>query len=566
MIASAGRGGHVSSGRVSVAATVWALACLSSAPPALCQPSQANPPQRQTAAPLLRALIVVPDNAAVPVAGESAAGVEDAGVPALATPAGRRLTRSFLHRPIGDALIDSIQTGLRDYYQQIKRPFVAIAITDAAPGVLVVRVTETRIGAIRVVGNQWFDASQYLGAMRDRPGDPFDTGRLFADLDWINRNPNRQAKLLMGPGAEPGTYDLTLRAQDNVPIDATVAADNDGTNQTGLYRVGAGLDWTNALWRGDDLSYNFMTSLDNFRLREHVLSYTAWFPWRDYLTITGALATTASRLAESPTPLRGQTDQITLRYTMPLPALAGVSHRLDIGYDFKSTNSNLLSGGSQVFASTSEIDQFVIDYGLQQAGPAGSTALLATLVGSPGGLSPDNAPAIFDSQQPGATPGYVYGRFAMQRVTNLPRGLSWEARLGAQIADADLLPSEQLIFGGATSIRGFVEQGALRDEGVVIQNELRLAPISTRLPDLLAAGGGAPGLVPFLFLDLGAGRNHTDLPGIQRSWLEMVSAGPGVIWDFSHRGSFRFTWGAPLVRDGRVGPRLGPAFNVLMTF
>jgi hypothetical protein len=46
----------------------------------------------------------------------------------------------------------------------------------------------------------------------------------------------------------------------------------------------------------------------------------------------------------------------------------------------------------------------------------------------------------------------------------------------------------------------------------------------------------------------------------------MVSAGPGVIWDFSHRGSFRFTWGAPLVRDGRVGPRLGPAFNVLMTF
>ena len=62
---------------------------------------------------------------------------------------------------------------------------------------------------------------------------------------------------------QPSTYDLTVRAKDRLPLDITLAVDNTGTSDTGLYRVGLGLDWTNAFWRGDDLSYGFLTSPDS---------------------------------------------------------------------------------------------------------------------------------------------------------------------------------------------------------------------------------------------------------------------------------------------------------------
>ncbi len=518
------------------------------------------------AQPLLSRLVLTSDRAASVPGGS--AGVDDSAVPALTTPDGRALTASFLHRPIDADLTRAIQDGLRGYYNEIKRPFVEINIPaqDISGGILLVQVIETRIGAIRLEGNHWFSAGQYLGAIRAKPGDPIDTGRLFADTDWINGNPDRQVRLLIGQGSQPDTYDLTLHAQDEFPLHLTLAADNNGVNETGLYRVGLGLDWTNAFWRGDDLAYDFLTSLDGFRLRENILSYTATLPWRDTLTITGKLADTNELATANSLPGQGHDDILQLRYATVLPALAGWSHRVDIGYDFKSTNTNALTGGSQVFSTNSEIDQFVMDYSGQESDSAGATGLLVTLVGSPGNLSPGNTRPAFQSQQPGASPFYIYARVVADRLTTLPAGLSWNLRATGQYTSANLLESEQLIFGGADSVRGFVQEGALRDEGALMQNELRAPAFKTGLPDLLHHNEEPEGVVPFAFLDAGAGRNHLIVRGQPRSGVELVSIGPGITWQFSRSASFRFTWGFPLVRTGEVGSLLGPQFALLMNF
>jgi len=143
-----------------------------------------------------------------------------------------------------------------------------------------VNVIETKLGRIRVEGKRWFDDQQYIGAIRTRPGDPIDTASLAADTDWINRVEHRQATIAVEPTDDPSTYDLTLQAKDSPPLDLTLAADNTGTEEAGLYRVGIAVDWSNALWRGDDLNYSFLTSPDRLRLLEHRLTYTAYLPWR----------------------------------------------------------------------------------------------------------------------------------------------------------------------------------------------------------------------------------------------------------------------------------------------
>ena len=345
----------------------------------------------------------------------------------------------------------------------------------------------------------------------------------------------------------------------------TLAADNTGTTETGLYRIGLAADWSNAFWRGDDLTYGFLTSPDQFRLFENMATYTAYLPWRDWVTVSAVNAVTRG-LATEPSngsPMQGNVTIISIRYGIALPPSTDLIEHLDVGYDFKTTNNNVLSGGSVIFPTTSELDQFVIVYNVHRNDSLGFTGVTAMLVGSPGHLTPNNTQSALASQQPGASPSYVYARLSMERLTNLPFDSVWSAGLTAQVSSDNLLPSEQLVFGGVRSIRGFMDLGATRDEGAVMQNELRLGPVKI---GLFHRQTDNETMVPFVFLDLGVGRNHLDLAGVQRSWLEMVSTGPGLTWQFARNAALRFTWGFPLIRNGHTGPFLGPQFGAQITF
>lgn len=524
-----------------------------------------HPAAAQQDRPLLRLLILRPD--ARSVEATQADGVDDAAVPALSTPAARAVTATFIGHRIDDTLLTEIPDRLRQYYTAIGRPFIEIAIPsqDVAAGTLRINIIETKLGQIMVEGNHWFGDRQYSDAIRIRPGDPIDTKSLAADTNWLNRDPHRQATIALAPTDQPSTYDLTVRAKDRLPLDITLAVDNSGTSDTGLYRIGLGLDWTNAFWRGDDLSYGFLTSPDQFRLMEHVLTYRTYLPWRDTMTISAIAADTSGHELASSNGMSvsGHTAVVSFRYTIALPTTPEFIHQMNIGYDFKSTNSDVLTGGNSVFPTTSELDQFVIAYDFRSADAIGLTGLTMTVVGSPGHLTPRNTQNALSTQQVGATPSYLYGRLSIDRLTNLPFETVFSTRLTAQYSSDNLLPSEQLAFGGVQSVRGFMELSTTRDTGLLMQNEWRLAPVSLGLRH---SSSDAETLTPFVFLDLGMGRNHLILEGVRRSWLEMVSTGPGLTWSIAPNALLRMSWGFPLIRNGNTGPLLGPQFGMQITF
>lgn len=520
------------------------------------------PAMAQPARPGLLSLVL--DNGAQTTHRASLIGVDDTSVPALANAAARAVTSAFIGRPIDATLLADIRERLSAYYASIGRPFVAIGVPgqDVADGTLHVTVVETKLGRIKVEGNRWFGDQVYAGAIRTPPGGPIDTTKLAGDADWINRDGHRQATISVGPGDDPSTYDVTIRAKDRLPLDLTLAMDNTGTAETGLYRIGLAMDWSNALWRGDDLNYGFLASPDQFRLLENALSYTAYLPWRDTVAISAVIADTHGMPtgASSDRSMNGHAMIVSLRYGIGLPPMPGFAHHIDLGYDFKSTDSNVLSGGNSIFPTTSELSQFLVSYTAQRGDRLGQTSMTGVLVVSPGHLTPRNTASALAAQQPGASPSYVYARINIERLTNLPLGMAWDARFAAQYSDGALLPSEQLAFGGVQSIRGFMELGATRDEGVLMQNELRFAPLA------LPGQAGTGTIVPYAFLDLGAGRNHLTQMGASRSWLEMASAGPGLTWRFATSAALRLSWGFPLLRNGHTGLFLGPQFGTQITF
>ncbi|MDB5393801.1 MAG: peptide transporter [Rhodospirillales bacterium] len=516
----------------------------------------------------LRGLVLVDDPAALRREGWPVPGtrtIDAAHATEIRPGEADRVLGPFLGKPIDMALLQEVRNSLQAYFESIHQPFVSVIVPPQGvdSGVIQVLILVAKLGTLHVTGNEWFDAGQYTDALHVRPGTGIDGAQLDADIDRINRNQYRRATAVASPGLAVGTTDLTLRTKEELPFSFTTGVDNTGTQATTLYRLNAGIDWGNAFWRGDNFNYRYTTAPETDRLQQHGISYSTELPWGDTFNIQGAYST-SNTPASSVIGNSGVTGIALLRYTIPLPAPSWFSHRLVLGYDFKSTNNNILFGGASVFATTSEIDQFQVEYIAQAPDSIGSTSIDLVLVGSPGGLTALNNDAVFESQVPGAKARYMYGRASAERLTDLPRGLTWDIRGTAQFSEASLLPSEQMVFGGYSSVRGFEEQSGTRDNGILVENELRAPPITTRLPQLLGLALLNDQLAPFIFLDYGAGWNHRDGP-LVGSWLSLGSIGPGMTYQMGHAVYVRFTWGFPILRQGQDLPRLGPQFAVQFT-
>ncbi len=529
-----------------------------------------QPPESATLAhiPALTGIVLLGDHKQFDPRGVGTTppgGVDATRVSAIPAADARRVIGPLLGKPLDGAGLLAIRKALQDYFIAIHRPFVSVIVPAQVvdSGVAQVIVLVSRLEHVGVTGNRWFDSGQYTGALHVRPGEPIDGALLDSDLDWINRNPYRHATVVAKPGEDVSTTDLEIRTDERFPASITGGVSNTGTQSTSLYRINTGIDWGNALWRGDDLNFNVTMSPDAYLLRQFALAYTAELPWRDTLTVSGDIATSHSS-SGAVVGNAGLNSGASLRYQMNLAAPAWLKQHLTAGYDFKSTNNNLLFGGASVFNTTSEVDQFILGYGGVATDASGRTSIDVNLFLSPGGLTPNNTTATFNAQQPGATASYVYVHLAAERVTRLPDGFSWDVRGVAQFSNAILLPSEQMIFGGYASVRGFAEQGAIRDNGVLLENELRLPSIGSLWPKGTSAVRFTDQLTPFVFIDYGVGWNHRDTTAAS-SWLALGSVGPGLTWQIQRYLSARFTWGIPLTRHGDVGPLLAPQFGLQLT-
>jgi hemolysin activation/secretion protein len=167
---------------------------------------------------------------------------------------------------------------------------------------------------------------------------------------------------------------------------------------------------------------------------------------------------------------------------------------------------------------------------------------------SPGGVTEKNSDQAFDLARPLSKASYVYGRFSLERATQLPGGFTWIIRAIGQVADGNLLPSEQLGMGGYATVRGYEEREGNGDEGYFISNELRTPAVnlshlfSNRIPfdDRLQLLG---------FWDYGEIQN-VKLLSSEKPEYHFSSVGPGLRYTLSKHFSLRFDYGWQLHDSG----------------
>lgn len=518
-------------------------------------PAAAPAASDKTIVPVLRGLVFVPGPALFQPQGVTVEGVQVTGIALLDTAEFRSLATPYLGQALTLRALNRLTRDTVLYFRKHGRPVVDVLVPEqnVSNGTVQLLVVEGRLGQVRTEGNKWFTAEQLRAYVRGRTGEVIEGAPLLADLAWINQNPFRQVDLVFTRGTGAGETDVILRTIDRYPLRVYAGYEDSGNALTGFDRVQAGANWGNAFGRDEQMNYQLSASPDFKQLVAHSGSYIVPLPkWRHTLTVFGSFAESRPVLAGGFFALEGRTWQTSARYRVPLPARGTLTREITAGVDFKRSNNNLSFGGSQVFAQENDVVQGTLAFSTNRPDKYGTMAGSLTLAFSPGGLSRGNDEAAYQAARSLAQPDYVYARLEFERVTKLPRGLSWLVRATAQLASANLLGSEQLGLGGAGNLRGYEEREANGDDGFVLANELHLVPFRV---------GHAPGrketigrLAPLVFFDYGMVRSHERLPG-EPARLELASAGLGFRYHLGGNLMVRADYGWQLkdsgVSDGR---------------
>lgn len=454
-----------------------------------------------------------------------------------------------------EVTLETINQLVRDvvlYYRKKHRPIVDVFVPDQdiTCGVMQVVVLEGKLGEVSVSKTRWFNPILFSDQISLRSGDVIDTEQLQTDLNWLNRNPFRQVEAAFSKGKEVGVTDIELHVQERFPLRFYGGYENTGTRLSGSDRWLAGFNWGNALWLDHQFSYQFTTSSDFEKMQAHSGNYVIPLPWRHTITIFGSYAELKPNLP-APFDLMGRNWQIGERYEIPLPKIREYQHSLTAGFDFKQSNNNLDFGGANVFNTTVDIYQWSLDYSANIKDPWGSTAAGVTGFYSPGGLDQHNKDENFTKARAFAKAEYSYAKFRIERVTQLPFDFTWMVKGTYQIADTNLLGSEQLGIGGFNTVRGYEEREVNGDLGYLVTNELRTPPISL---NLFAGLTQAPDQLQFLaFWDYGTVKNNTLLSG-EPAHKQLSSIGSGIRYTINPYISFYCDYGWQLMDSGLNEP------------
>lgn len=416
--------------------------------------------------------------------------------------AGRRLS------DVKDAR-DALQKG----YETAGFLSVAVSIPQQTieGGVVRLDVLEARLGNVSVQneGVKWFDDESVLHRTpRLQPGALLTRADLESDLQAANTHPDRRVRPVLRAGAEPGTVDLTLDVDDELPLHGSLSLDNAKTPGSPTYRTTATVSYAN-LWGLEhevSASYQF-PPFNGFRDLQ-VLSgtYRAPMPWSDGQSLLYYIAysSTENGIVTAPG-LQAIGNGFTqgLRYSIALPRVelpSWLEQSFTLGADYKRVRNTVSATGASITTPINYLP-FNVEYTASGVGPHAYGMLSVGLAWNFAGMVHGGSKEDFQANRGGVsgdnpvTGNYRIVSFSLDHVLRVPSLLQtlaagrfielpepsgqlsddWTiaARSRGQFANQPLIATEQFSVGGVDSVRGYLEGERFGDNGWDGQLELR---------------------------------------------------------------------------------------------
>lgn len=485
-------------------------------------------------------------------------------------PAGdvERLIYPFLGPDKTNADMEAARKAVQDAY--VARGYEATVVEIPpqpvqafAQGLVQITVNEAPVGSVSVSGAKYHSESRVRRELASvKPGQPLDFKALQTDLGGANRFPDRTINPSFKAGTAPGTIDVDLKVNDNLPVHGSLELNNDNSPNTTRPRLSGSLRYTNLWGLGHSLSANFVTAPRRKRESDVISgSYTAPLMGSPFTLLVYGYTSNSNIAALGGTNVLGDGYQIGGKLLYRLPSQS-TFQSFSVGLDYKDFNQKIDLAGQPVSTAPIRYIPLSLGYSYSRSGEKSSLDinLAATL-----GLRIMKRIGCFDPAQTGCVEDQFTNKEVDSRenFAHINLDATWtrafkgdwsvQLRGSGQYADSHLVTNEQYALGGVGSVRGYFQSEVVGDEGLAGSFELRTPSLAPRLPSFVDE------LRAFGFVDGGLVRIINALPGVDDSF-DVAGVGGGVRLRLLRFFSGEFAVGVPLI-NGPDSKRGDPRYT-----
>lgn len=443
----------------------------------------------------------------------------------------------------------------------------------AQTGVVVLKVTETPVGRLRVRGAQYFPPSQITAmAPSLAEGRVPNYNDVQHDIVALNQLTDlRVTPELLPVGYRPDTVDVNLDAKDSSPLHGSLELNNRESPGTSALRLNGAVSDSNLWQLGHSAGFSFQASPEDWN---QVKVFSGYYLMRPYGADGPGLMLQGTKQDSNVSTLggaavAGRGDTVGLRALYTLPGSPGFYHSATLGFDYKQFNQVVNAGGGAI---TSPVTYYPFSAAYSATWVTPGTPAKPGVDGKPGvpevrGVETDlNAQVVLSVRGLGsgttafvdsryeADESFIYIRGDVSQTRELPAGFQLYGKAQGQAASGPLLSAEEFSGGGLGTVRGYLEGEVSGDEGYAGTVELRTPPLESRL------GLNDASLRLFVFADAGQFTVLDPLPQ-QTSRFDLASVGLGARLAAHGHFTGTLTAGLPLVSQTDT-----PAHDWLVVF
>ncbi len=475
--------------------------------------------------------------------------------------------KRFLNKPINTDLLLQIKEAVVRHYWNTGGPLIRVfvpAAQDISSGKIQFYIRHSVLGILNVNAGKNTPEEKIKEEISVKPGDEIYTGDLLDDKDWLENDPFRSVDIIYEPGELLGTTDIIIGVEERRPLHcyAGMEISSYKTASSNRYKVGFS---KGHLFKQSNQQLNAEIIVSPYIKKWNSISanYLLALPKRQRFKVFGSYVRTKPQWWEIEMPeylsARGLSYAIGGRYEFRLPHFGFYFHLLQLGYDFKRSNSYVDYFGT-IFGRSIDVSQFLLRYEGAMKGARGSTNFGISWYMSPGRMMAFNHNKQYHLNRANTKCRYMYGIFNLDHYVHFPIKATWITNLIMQFTGSRLVGLEEFSLGGKLTVRGYAEGEAIGDFGLLIKNEIRTNPFP--LVRLFKDS-----LQMLAFVDFGY-VNDVNQNVLSKKSAILLSIGPGFRYMVSSYLNIRFdlgfqckpvhgqVFGKPLKRHGYLGAYL----------
>ncbi|MPL65723.1 Heme/hemopexin transporter protein HuxB [bioreactor metagenome] len=436
------------------------------------------------------------------------------------------ITATYENREISISELNEAVSKINELYKK-KNYITAKAVLPQQTikdGVVRIQLVEGRLGELQLSGNQYTRNMFVFDRLNLAKGSLVRLDSLEQQLTHFNMTNDLRLRAELKPGAEFGTTDIVLIAEEPENEQFFLFSDNAGSKNTGRYRYG--FSWTNRSLTGnrDIISLTPVWSEGTFA---GSFSYSAPVNNKGRLEISY----NRNRIDILSGPyaglnIEGYSSDLGLSYNWNQDVRAGF--KTEHSFQLNAKDSETLFDGSKLFDT--DVKTFGYGYTLQA-----NSSKKAVYVRH------DITRGYADSV--GQKQNLIKYNLSSVRQQALADGVTQTLRLSGQLTPDKNLPTvEQFSLGGMSSVRGYEEGLLLGDKGYFLSAEWS-KPLSEK-----STG--------FIFIDHGGAFPYKGNNESIDSDDFLTSFGMGITHKFLSEQTVKLALGLPLQHQNDNSPRL----------